>query len=115
MTRRNKQNLNVSQWFRQSIVPMAGLDAHCKAHQELPWTGDYLPGFDDAEAMRQVCSDCPVINACAAYGLTAAGGFYAGEWVPWKDNADSSDNVSRLRSRARNNLRRIAARLPAMA
>jgi hypothetical protein len=112
-----RTNFAVSQWMRNAgTVGQAWASrAVCTAHQDLPWTSDFLPGFDDAEQMRVVCEGCPVIAKCADYGLKAHGGFYAGVWVPWKDHADSSDNTGRLRSRARDHLRRVVKRAMVLA
>lgn len=45
--------------------------------------------------MALICLDCPVIIECARYGLHAgvAGGFYAGVWLPWRNQTESQESA----------------------
>lgn len=101
-------NLGISTWFRQlGIIERPWvIRAACGGRQDLPWAGDTQPSFQELTQMHTVCSECPVAAFCADYGLTSAGGFYAGVWLPWKSS--ESDNLRYLRRRARNDLKRMA-------
>jgi len=60
-------------------------DAKCCKAQHLPWTDDYEPTKQEFDEMSSICAECPLLMACARYALTeAAGGFYAGVWLPWR-------------------------------
>lgn len=100
-------NLAISNWFTDKTNRRWALDARCAEHCELPWTRDGRPDLDQYQAMRAVCSQCPVIGQCAAYGLTTAGGFYAGVWIPWK-NATETSQTKHERDHGRTLLRRLA-------
>lgn len=103
-------NLSISQWYGRRCIESRPWVAHaqCGRHQELPWIADTRPPTAEFEAMAQVCADCPVAAACAGYGLTTAGGFYAGVWLPWHTTNDIPERRL-IRRRARDDLRRIAA------
>lgn len=48
--------------------------------------------------MERVCGDCPVRRDCARYAVeNAAGGFYAGVWLPWASDS-RRDKEARQRS-----------------
>jgi hypothetical protein len=59
--------------------------AKCCSAQHLPWTDDYEPTERAISEMSSICAECPLLMPCAQYALTdkAAGGFYAGVWLPW--------------------------------
>lgn len=59
--------------------------AKCCSSQHLPWTDDYEPTERAIAEMSSICAECPLLMPCAQYALTdkAAGGFYAGVWLPW--------------------------------
>jgi hypothetical protein len=60
-------------------------DAKCCKAQHLPWTDDRAPTKQAFDEMYSICAECPLLMPCARYALTeAAGGFYAGVWLPWK-------------------------------
>lgn len=73
-------------------------DAKCCKAQHLPWTGDHAPSEQEFNEMSSICSDCPVLMACARYALTeAAGGFYAGVWLPWKTQREAKREAGHRR------------------
>lgn len=101
-------NLSISQWFTDDIFDRLWVaDADCGAHQDLPWIADIRPSIDQMAEMASICSQCPVIAQCAAYGLTTAGGFYAGVWLPWRPPSSESADLRLIRARARRELTRI--------
>ena len=79
-------------------------DAKCCKAQHLPWTSDHAPTQPAFDEMSSICSECPLLLACARYALTeAAGGFYAGVWLPWKTQREARNRRNarvRLRSKA---------------
>lgn len=78
--------------------------ARCTSRLDLPWTSDVTPSRLEVDAMSSVCAECPVLMSCALYALTdAAGGFYAGIWLPWEKT--NSVMLRSNRRRARDALR----------
>lgn len=55
-----------------------------------------------------------MITPCAEFALSAAGGFYAGVWIPWKYSEPESEDKKLLRGRAREHLRTIVRRAVAL-
>ncbi len=64
--------------------------AKCCEAQHLPWTDDQAPTDRAFNEMSSICAECPLLMSCARYALTeAAGGFYAGVWLPWKTQREA--------------------------
>jgi|688.fasta_scaffold43520_6 hypothetical protein len=78
--------------------------AKCCEAQHLPWTADHAPTKQAFTEMSAICAECPLLLSCARYALTeAAGGFYAGVWLPWKTQREAVHRRAarvRLRSKA---------------
>lgn len=84
--------LNRSAWLASAFedaantTPAHGLSAlgwqtlaACGARADLPWTADEV-GAWDAETMRAVCTECPVLTECVAHVEQAhvCAGWWAG-------------------------------------
>ena len=79
------------------------VDAECRRHPQLPWTGDYMPDMTSYQTMHAICSSCPVIVQCSRHALDdAQGGFFAGVWLPWNEGGKKN---RRVRFRARSALK----------
>lgn len=78
-------------------------EAKCCKAQHLPWTGDHMPTKQAFDEMSSICAECPLLLPCARYALTeAAGGFYAGVWLPWKTQREAGHRrVARIQLRAK--------------
>lgn len=83
--------------------------ALCRRRQDLPWTPDVEPEWPAIMEMRALCSRCLVASACASFGLTQPGGFYAGVWTPWKDGTSVAGEGDERGARftARTSLRKV--------
>jgi hypothetical protein len=80
-----QQQIN-ARWRLDAPLELDWRDAAvCKLRPDLPWTPDVEPDAVDLSQMRVLCSECPVRQRCADYGLSQPGGFYAGVWTPWQD------------------------------
>lgn len=58
--------------------------------------------------MRLICSTCPVVVKCAAFGAAGRGvdgGFFAGVWLPW---SSASADSRQIRSMVRRQLKMLS-------
>lgn len=98
-------NLRTSQWFQFRDRPTHN-PAACSTRWDLPWIDEARPSHSDIEAMRDVCASCPILVHCADHALHdnhghgAAGGMYAGVWMPWASHPDRDARDKRMHARA---------------
>lgn len=113
---RRSPRMDLAQWAKTNANmdrPWA-TEARCGWFLDLPWISDTTPLPEDVEAMRAICESCPVRSKCARFATASennrgvAGGFYAGVWVPWVNNASETENTRLIRTRARATLRELA-------
>lgn len=103
-------NLRTNQWFRLRDRPTPN-PAACSTRWDLPWSADTRPTERLINQMRTVCSSCPILVHCADHALHdnsgngAAGGMYAGVWVPWMSHPERDSREKRIH--ARTILRRV--------
>lgn len=93
-------------------LELVGWERHalCRPDDMYPWLAEEQPGPIEIRDMQAICSECPVTARCAQRGLDdakwAAGGVYAGVWLPpYSSKTGSADEarniaVSLLQDRA---------------
>ena len=104
-----------SKWFDNFVADIWTIRGACREYPGLPWAEDAAPGNGEQIIMAGICAGCPILLKCAEFAVYSRekrgveGGFYAGVWIPWRNESDggmSSANRD-LKARSRTILRRL--------